>query len=520
MTPHEALVAAINATDFSISRIEGLFNQFNDPEWPDSISGPIRLAREYLAINRIAPTPSVAEDYVNLVGILNQVEWPVASGADAEADARLFDLQDRVGRLVLNCVAIVAAAREMGISYAQPETLHPDGLRVPKTGHARALDLISRQVDDLEFHIEQLGSDEGTGNAPQRQQVLVINYRSAASRSIQTIRVAIATGTSLALDVIQRASASLVITTKQFLATIQAAASKASPQLRKAVNALRQPVQTVARSIGALIKRVAAQAEVKPEPLPDDFAQQARAMILSGTAPPASWVPHLVKLDFNGTALADLAPLASLSALQSLDLGNTEVSDITPLASLAALKSLELMRTEVSDITPLANLAVLQSLKLWSTEVSDITPLASLAALQTLDLSLMQVSDITPLANLAALQNLDLAGTQVRDITPLANLAALQSLDLSSTQVSDIAPLASLAALQTLDLKFTQVSDITPLANLAALQTLTLGSTEVSDISHLSDHADLTIRVENTRRAAALRTTLRAGSQVNVQRYR
>src|SRR5271170_119591 len=145
--------------------------------------------------------------------------------------------------------------------------------------------------------------------------------------------------------------------------------------------------------------------------------------------------------------IADLVPLARLTALQSLYC-STQVADLAPLAALTALQSLSCSDTQVTDLAPLARLTALQSLFCSSTQVADLAPLARLTALQWLDCSHTQVADLAPLARLTALQSLYCSHTQVADLAPLAALTALQSLSCSDTQVADLAPLARLTALQ------------------------------------------------------------------------
>ncbi len=225
---------------------------------------------------------------------------------------------------------------------------------------------------------------------------------------------------------------------------------------------------------------------------PDDFLEQAKAMILRGEAPPAEWCPFITALDFvpegrfsGRPELCDLVPLMALTELKSLYLDGTQVRDVTPLAALTALQTLHLRGTHVSDVTPLGALSALQSLDLMDTQVSDVTPLGVLSALQSLNLRGTQVSDVTPLRTLTALLSLDLRGTWVSDVTPLGTLTALQSLNLWSTRVSDVTPLGALTALRSLDLRHTEVNDVTPLGALTALQSLNLWSTQVSDVTPL-----------------------------------
>ena len=179
-------------------------------------------------------------------------------------------------------------------------------------------------------------------------------------------------------------------------------------------------------------------------PRPDFDSARVREMVLAGEAIPTAWVPFVTELDVSFSNIADVAPLAGLTALQSLDLRLTRVSDVAPLAGLTVLQRLDLSGTGVSDVVPLARLTALQYLSLHFTRVSDVTPLAWLTALQELRLNNTSVKDVSPLASLAALRILWLDETCVSDVSPLAGLTALQSLSLRGTQVSDVSPLAGL----------------------------------------------------------------------------
>ncbi|MBL9046979.1 MAG: hypothetical protein JNK34_06655, partial [Tabrizicola sp.] len=102
-------------------------------------------------------------------------------------------------------------------------------------------------------------------------------------------------------------------------------------------------------------------------------------------------------------AVADLAPLASRTALRTLTLRQTAVADLTPLARLIALQSLWLSQTAVADLTPLASLTALQSLWLDQTIVADLAPLAGLVNITDLSLDGSQVIDLRPIKGLTRL---------------------------------------------------------------------------------------------------------------------
>jgi hypothetical protein len=182
---------------------------------------------------------------------------------------------------------------------------------------------------------------------------------------------------------------------------------------------------------------------------PRDFdIEEARRLILAGKTPPETWLPFIRELDFAGSDLRELQPLAGLTGLERLDLDYTKVSDIAPLAGLTKLEWLDLGNTRVSDIAPLAGLTALETLGLADTNVSDIAPLAGMTALETLDLTSTQVSDIAPLARLTALRRLDLGGTMVTDLSPLAALPDLTELLLANADQVDTSPLAHLPKLE------------------------------------------------------------------------
>ena len=85
------------------------------------------------------------------------------------------------------------------------------------------------------------------------------------------------------------------------------------------------------------------------------------------------------------------------------------------------LQSRLIDRTRVADLGPLAGLTALQELYLDGTRVADLAPLAGLAGLQRLSLSGTRVADLAPLAGLTGLQEL-YSGTRVADLAPLAGL--------------------------------------------------------------------------------------------------
>jgi hypothetical protein len=233
------------------------------------------------------------------------------------------------------------------------------------------------------------------------------------------------------------------------------------------------PVDGAARATIDLWKRMAARINIRDA---DDGAWSEVAAWLSARE---DWqVPWL---DLARSGVADLSPLAGLTALQKLSLWYTQVEDLSPLAGLTGLTNLDLSGTQVEDLSPLAGLTALMRLDLGGTQVEDLSPLAGLTSLRVLDLQCPRVEDLSPLAGLTALRNLHLWDTRVEDLSPLAGLTALQELSLEGTEVEDLSPLAGLTALESLDLEDTRVKDLSPLKGLPKLRLVFLPDGRIRD---------------------------------------
>ncbi len=146
--------------------------------------------------------------------------------------------------------------------------------------------------------------------------------------------------------------------------------------------------------------------------------------------------------------------------LQSLNLSGTQVADAATARQAhqpAIARTCSLSDAAVADAAPLASLTNLQSLNLSGTQVADAAPLANLTNLQSLDLSGTQVADPAPLANLtrpARAQPLGHAGRRRR---PARQAHQPGTLDLSNTQ-SPTPPRSPTSPTCKLDLSGTQVS--------------------------------------------------------------
>ncbi|PHR95541.1 MAG: hypothetical protein COA78_29940 [Blastopirellula sp.] len=117
---------------------------------------------------------------------------------------------------------------------------------------------------------------------------------------------------------------------------------------------------------------------------------------------------EVIRVEFHGSAITELTPLANLSGLTYLNISETQVDDLTPLAKLPHLTRLHLRQTQVRDLTPLSRLTDLEYLTVFDAHVDYLAPLAKLTKLKQLGLSDIPARDVTPLEMLVHLELLEI----------------------------------------------------------------------------------------------------------------
>ena len=404
MTQQEQLITAVNATQRSVEDVRDALRHINEPQWQDDFGALLNQCDAVRRAHGAVPQPTIADDYANLAGLLRQIHF---SDDDQDRD-RFRALRGARGSLLEDMREILDRATAMGVRPKEPETALPDTAMLETAGREGQLIALQSRITSVETMLTERLLPEAAADKPREQVAIVNHYVQDMRRYTTSIRLSISIGDGIDLAVIERAASSIGRATVAMIDTVRARASKATESLRDAVTAIGKPVKKLVGGVRVLVQLVRRSDSRfgKPAPpplLPDDYLEQAREMILRGKVPPTHWWPQITKLNFADRELADLTPLAHLTALESLSLCGTKVSDLTPLTHLTALESLDLMGTQVSDLTPLAHLTALQSLDLWDTKVSDLTPLTHLTALQSLDLWGTKVSDIAPLSTIPGL---------------------------------------------------------------------------------------------------------------------
>jgi|CZKU01.1.fsa_nt_gi Leucine-rich repeat (LRR) protein len=163
-----------------------------------------------------------------------------------------------------------------------------------------------------------------------------------------------------------------------------------------------------------------------------------RVLDLEATAirswPPLRDLPRLEALNVKFTALTSFAGVEVGLSLRTLEVGFSEgpgLADLAPLAKLTRLETLQLEELpQVADLSPLGALTALRVLAVIDTAARDLSPLASLAALENVVLTDSPFESVEALAGLPKLRLVTLARcTALRSIRPLARCPALERVD-------------------------------------------------------------------------------------------
>lgn len=467
MNAYQRLSDAIAKVPDRVKKMRKAASQINDA--PD-FEHLLDTLEQFVHIHGNEPDAGLANEFASLRSQLGQF--------DIDPDAHEEGMQERWetldsarGNLYLALDTVLAAARDVGIVPDKPELRLPDAETIARGGPG--LTALGERLQAIEEMLRDRIVPEGVPGEGRfiAQLVQVNQYVRIMRRNITLFGLTLQSGDRIDLSALERVVATMGRITRDFHASITSFASRATASLRDAAAAARKPVGRLARGLGVVVKFAIRRefALARNEPPSDFDIDKARAMILQGEGPPASWRPWIDELDFSNTALIDLTPLQELWALQGLDLSSTNVVDLNPLAKLTALQWIDLAETKVSDLKPLSQLIMLRSLRMWRAPVRDITPLSKLVSLQTLNLWDTTVSDLFPVSGLINLEYIDLMGTRVSDISPLKNLKSLKSIDVANTKVADISPLAHLTALETLRIVHTSVRDLIPIQHLPSL---------------------------------------------------
>ena len=336
----KAAIARIPQTADYARRIAG---ERNSPE-AQAILALADLAAELFSLH----TPEfqleiVADDFDGLATKARSIAFD--ADADLAPDSYEGMLFNARGNLIGLADQVVQCAAALGSAPRQPSRPMPGKAEIARDAHRHRLDALLGHVrkarEELDESIEpELKADD---LEPLQREILG-GYVREMHVTENSIRVTISFGELIDLVALERWVTRLADVTGEMAASVRHWSGRAADRIRAGIKAVSQPVKRAAGSIGGLIltilrgeSRTGAGDEAETPPIPDDFLDEAKAMILAGQAPPAHWTPRIATLNFDGEELADLTPIAGLAALKGLSLNHTQVADLAPIAGLENL---------------------------------------------------------------------------------------------------------------------------------------------------------------------------------------
>lgn len=278
MIAGETLSAKVRDASRSLAEAKDILPMFNERQWRDPLKAELDAASECVLAHLERPSQTIADDFANLFGILQQIDWPTDLG-DREANDRLRMMRGAIGNLKFDTHAVLLHCETLGLRPRDRDLPLPDGVLASKTGRERELQALLERLLVFDDHVYQLKSEASPGK-PRQQIAIVKHYIQTIRVNIRALAAAIIVGPSLDLRVMERAGSAITSSTKSLVATVNSATSKATKSLRDAVLQIRGSAARVVRGVGTVLRQVIREEGrlAKARPPRDVAALEAAAM--------------------------------------------------------------------------------------------------------------------------------------------------------------------------------------------------------------------------------------------------
>jgi internalin A len=197
-----------------------------------------------------------------------------------------------------------------------------------------------------------------------------------------------------------------------------------------------------------------------------------------------------------GSAAADLSPIANYTDLETFSVSESkEIFDIGVIANFKNLKTLGLQNAQVVSLAPLASLSKLETLNLHVDAHTGLPGRTGFEALRHLkSLKQLDVRVAEPIGDqLKSLQNLQSLAIYgpVNDVCSLNSLKKLTTLYLIKSGIRDISCLKDLKELGNISLTGNPITSIAGLSPLPMLRNLSIDDTLIEDLSALTGNLNM-----------------------------
>ncbi|MEI7724601.1 MAG: leucine-rich repeat domain-containing protein [Bacteroidota bacterium] len=165
----------------------------------------------------------------------------------------------------------------------------------------------------------------------------------------------------------------------------------------------------------------------------------------------------LQQIDMKGTP--DKNQLQQIAGLSKVGISeNFQITDLAPLQQLTRLTELQFSGTAVAKLDPVAHMPKLQTLRCPKNPILDLTPITGLPKLTELDFSNTQVEDLDALQNMMQIEVLKFNGTQVKNLKYLQKLVNMRVMEFYNTRVGNVDVLDGMNKLESVKMFNTKVS--------------------------------------------------------------
>lgn len=207
------------------------------------------------------------------------------------------------------------------------------------------------------------------------------------------------------------------------------------------------------------------------------------------------YLPYLQKLTIHAHKLESLAPISTLSKLQTLDLTGCQFApeELASLAALPQLTRLILAETGLSTIADLSGCKTLTSLDLTHNTLRNLEPLASMTTLSELLLGHNAITGLESLSGLSNLEILDVSYNSLTSLAPLESCTKLTWLDASNNSLAALEALDSLSLLTHLSVAYNQLAEIDLLGSCTNLTELDVSNNQLISIYSLGSLSKLEV---------------------------
>ena len=201
-----------------------------------------------------------------------------------------------------------------------------------------------------------------------------------------------------------------------------------------------------------------------------------------------SLLSYVTDLTINGQNISSLAPLSSLTKLESLDLSGCSfpANDLSVIAGLPALTHLDLENCGISTIAELEGSTSLTHLNLSNNTVRNLEVLTAMKDLTELNLEHNAVTDLSALGSLEKLETLLVSYNALTSLSPLSGCIRLKHLEVNINQLSNLNGVEKLPLLTLLYADDNQLTNVSLLTANTDLTDLSIASNNITDITALS----------------------------------